>query len=104
MASVHKLSMAQLQARIRERSRNAANVFVSVHCRQRMKQRHVGMALVLEVLRHGRLRRPAESDARFGSLVCRMEHDVAGRELAAVAALSDEHPGVVVVTVIDLKE
>jgi hypothetical protein len=29
---------------------------------------------------------------------------VAGRELAAVAAVSDEHPGVVVVTVIDLKE
>ncbi len=93
MASIHRLSMAQLQALIRERSLDAASVFVTVHCRLRMKQRHVGMALVLNVLRHGRLRRRAEPDARFGSLVCRMEHCVAGRELAAVAALSDEHPG-----------
>ncbi len=101
---MHSLSMAQLQALIRKRSLDAASVFVTVHCRLRMKQRHIGMALVLEVLRNGRLRRPAEPDARLGTLVCRMEHYVAGRELAAVAAVSDEHPGVVVVTVIDLKE
>ncbi len=50
------------------------------------------------------MRRLPEPDTRHGSLVCRMEHFVAGRELAAAVALSDEEPGVVVVTVIDLEE
>lgn len=62
------------------------------------------MALLLDVLRVGRLRRPAEPDTWHGSLVCRMEHFVAGRELAAAVAPSDEEPGVVVVTIIDLEE
>ena len=33
-----------------------------------------------------------------------MEYFVAGRELAVAVALSDEDPGVLVVTVIDLEE
>lgn len=104
MVSVHKLSMHQLQRLIRGRSVDTGAVFLTTHCRVRMKQRHVSLALLLDVLRQGRMRRPAEPDARHGSLVCRMEHFVAGRELAAAVALSDEHPGVLVVTVIDLGE
>jgi hypothetical protein len=104
VASVHKLSLVQLQRLIRQRSADAGAVFLTHHCRLRMRQRHVSMALLLDVLRMGRLRRPAEPDPRHGSLVCRMEHFVAGRELAAAVALGDEEPGVVVVTIIDLEE
>ena len=50
------------------------------------------------------MRRNPEPDLRRGSLVCRMEYFVAGRELAAAVALSDEDPGVLVVTIIDLEE
>ncbi len=104
MGSLHKLSLPQLQRLIRERSAHAGAVFLTTHCRLRMKQRRVSMALLLDVLRHGRMRRPAEPDPRHGSLLCRMEHFVAGRELAAAVALSDDEPGVLVVTVIDLEE
>ena len=104
MVSVHKLSLPQLQRLIRERSVDASAVFLTTHCRVRMRQRHVTFALLLDVLRAGRMRRPAEPDGRHGSLVCRMEHFVAGRELAAAVALSDDEPGVLVVTVIDLEE
>lgn len=104
MASIHKQSLVQLQRLIRERSADASAVFLTTHCRVRMKQRRVSMALLFDVLRLGRLRRPAEPDLRHGSLVCRMDHFVAGRNLAAAVALSDEQPGVLVVTVIDLEE
>ena len=104
MATVHKLSLPQLQRLIRARSADAGCVFLTTHCRVRMRQRHIAMALLLDVLRQGRMRRPAEPDPRHGSLVCRMEHFVAGRELAAAVALSDEDPGLLVVTVIDLEE
>jgi hypothetical protein len=104
MVSVHKLSHPQLQRLIRERSADPGAVFLTTHCRLRMRQRQVTLALLLDVLRQGRMRRPAEPDPRHGSLVCRMEYFVAGRQLAAAVALSDDDPGVLVVTVIDLEE
>jgi hypothetical protein len=104
MVSVHKLSQQQLQRLIRERSADPVAVFFTTHCRLRMRQRQVTLALLLDVLRQGRMRRPAEPDARHGGLVCRMEYFVAGRQLAAAVALSDDAPGVLVVTVIDLEE
>lgn len=93
--------MAQLQRLVRERSRNTAVVFLTAHCRVRMRQRHISWALLLDVLAQGRIHRLPEPDLRHGSLVCRMEHFVAGRNLAAAVALSDDEPGVLVVTVID---
>ena len=104
MVSIRRVSLLQLQRLIRGRSADAGAVFLTAHCRVRMKQRHVSLALLLDVLRQGRLRHPAEPDVRHGSLVCRMEHFVAGRHLAAAVALSDDDPGVLVVTVIDLEE
>jgi hypothetical protein len=79
---------------------------VTAHCRLRMRQRQrqVSLALLFDVLRKGVVRRPAEPDLRHGSLVCRLEHFVAGRQLAAAVALSDDDPGVLVVTVIDLED
>ena len=104
MVSVRKLSPTQLQRLIRERSREPARVFLTAHCKLRMRQRHVTLSLLMDVLRNGSMRRNPEPDLRRGSLVCRMEYFVAGRELAAAVALSDEDPGVLVVTIIDLEE
>jgi hypothetical protein len=92
MVSVHQRSLPQLQRLIRQRSRDPAAVFLTDHCRLRMRQRHITWLLVLDVLRDGRLRRPPEPDAHHGGIVCRMEHFVAGRHLAAVVALDDEDP------------
>jgi hypothetical protein len=104
MASVHKLSLPQLQRLIRQRGSDPAAVFLTDHCRQRMRQRQIGWLLVLDVLRQGRLHRPPEPDVRHTGIVCRMEHFVAGRHLAAAVALDDADPGVLVVTVIDLEK
>ena len=102
MASIQRLSIPQLQRLVRDRAANSAVVFVTHHCRQRMKQRHISLTLLLDVLRQGRLLRTPEPDIARGSVVCRMEHFVAGRHLAAAVAVSDDDPGVVVVTVIEL--
>lgn len=104
MASVHKLSLPQLQRLVRQRSRDPGLVFLTDHCRQRMRQRHITWLLLLDVLRLGRMARPAEPDLRHGGVVCRTEHFVAGRLLAAAVALDDADPGVLVVTVIDLEK
>lgn len=55
---------------------------------------------VVEVLRRGRMLRTPEPSLRFGTLECRMQRFLAGREVEVVAALSDADPSVVVVTVL----
>lgn len=67
-----------------------------------MKQRAIMRLEVLEMLRQGRMRRPPEPDLAHGSLKCLMQRFVAGRELGVVAAVSDDEPGVIVVTVVEI--
>ena len=55
-------------------------------------------------LNEGRLTRPPEPNLALGSLECRMQRVMAGRELAVVAAISDEDPAVIVVTAIVLDQ
>jgi hypothetical protein len=78
----------------------AASVLISVHALSRMALRKVTRDEVHEVLRKGRLLRAPEPNIRFGSLECRMQRFIAGREVAVVAAVSDADPSVVVVTVL----
>jgi hypothetical protein len=47
--------------------------------------------------------RTPEPNVARGSLECRMQRFLAGRELAVVAAVSDAYPGVVVVTAMVLE-
>lgn len=58
------------------------------------------MTEVFECLRQGSIQLVPEEDMKTGHLVCRMERYVAGRNLAICAALDDEDPGLIVVTVI----
>lgn len=63
-----------------------------------MKERHILRVEALEVLRLGRLRQRPEPNLVNGTLECRMQRFLAGRELGVVVALGDDMPGVIVVT------
>jgi hypothetical protein len=66
---------------------DSVNVFFTRHAELRMKERHITRLQVLEVLRHGVIRREPEPDLKTGHIQCRMERMLAGRDLAVVLAL-----------------
>ena len=96
--TVCKLSTSQLEARIRRTALDNTLVNFSNHARVQMRRCHIPADVVLEVLRQGRIRRTPEPNLSKGSVECLMERFVAGRQTGVVAAVSDEHPQVVVVT------
>jgi hypothetical protein len=98
--SVFRLSVPQLERLIRERVAQPMQVVLTLHAQQRMKERHVLRDEVFEVLEAGRIARRPEPNAARGSLECHLQRFVSGRELAVVAAVSDDNPLVVVVTAI----
>ena len=67
-----------------------------------MRARHVNRAMVMEVLRMGRMYSQPEPDIRFAGLKCRMEQFVSGMNVAVVVAVEYPEPGLTVVTVIDI--
>jgi Domain of unknown function (DUF4258) len=101
-ASVFKLSVAQLERLIRGRAAQPMQVRLTVHALARMKLRQVLRDEVLEVLERGRIVGRPEPNLAHGALECRVQQFLAGREIAVVAAVSDDEPTVVVVTVIDV--
>lgn len=94
-----KLSKTQLEEKIRKTAAISENVFFTDHARDRMALRDVTRAMVEECLRKGKLTQ-VEPNASKGSLECRMECYCAGKNLAVVAALQDEDPSIVTITVI----
>lgn len=96
--SVFKLSTSQLEARIRKTASDNALVIFTDHARTQMRKRHIPADIVLEVLRKGRIRRTPEPNLLKGSVECRMERFIAGSQTGVVAAISDDHPNVIVVT------
>ena len=100
--SVFGLSMVEAGRLVRKRASVTANVRLTNHVLIRMKQRHIAREEVYDVLCQGRLVRPPEPNAATGSLECRLQRFIAGRELAVVAAVSDDDPSVIVVTAIVL--
>ena len=97
---VDRLSPPQVQRLIHEVAVDSGRVVFTQHARIRMRQRRVSRGLVLDVLRQGRLSRLPEPNARFGSLECRIEQYTAGRQIAVIAALRNDNPEVLVITVI----
>lgn len=96
--SVFTLSASQLEARIRKTALDNRMVNFSNHARAQMRRRHIPADVVLEVLRQGRIRRTPEPNLLKGSVECLMERFVAGLQTGVVAAVSDEHPQVIVVS------
>lgn len=100
--SVFKLSLVEVERLVRRRAARTVNVRLTNHVLARMKLRHIAREEVYDVLCLGRLARPPEPNLALGSLECRMQRLMSGRELAVVAAISDEDPTVIVVTAIVL--
>lgn len=100
--SVFKLSLIEVERLVRARAAVTGNVRLTKHVLARMKLRHIAREEVYDVLCQGRLARPPEPNMALGSLECRMQRFMTGRELAVVAAISDDDPTVIVVTAIVL--
>lgn len=94
-----KKSEAQLARHIRAAAKNTQSVIFTDHANVQMSKRKVSSLEVYECLRTGTIRRQPEPNEMKGSLECRMQRYVAGRELAVIVALCDEDPDILVVTV-----
>jgi hypothetical protein len=94
-----KKSEAQLAKHIRSVAKDSSSVYFTVHVKVRMVKRKVSTLEVLECVRNGVIRRVPELNDDTGSLECRMERYVAGRELSVIVALCDDDPDIVLVTV-----
>lgn len=95
-------SQRQIERHIRDSARESANVVLTTHARQRMKQRRVTLAMVMDTLQRGTLARTPEPDIRFPGVKCQMERFVAGVNVAVVVYVEHPAPELVVVTVIDV--
>ena len=92
----------QLERHIRQSSAESTNVAFVKHAWDQMRARHVNQAMVMEVLRMGRMHIPPEPDTRFTGLKYRMEHFVSGMNVAVVVAVEYPETDLTVVTVIDI--
>ncbi|MFZ3041109.1 MAG: DUF4258 domain-containing protein [Thiobacillus sp.] len=97
-----RLSKKQIERVIRDRAINTANVLLTDHARKRMKQRHITLAMVYDVLRRGNLHREPELNLRYGTLECRMERYLEGRDIAVIVGFETDTTGLPVVTVMDI--
>ena len=95
-------SKSQWQRHIRIALGVPERIVFTNHALQQMRTRKVTRSEAMEVLKKGIIRREPEPNLRRGTLECRLEYYVAGRDLALVAAVDSGNPAVVVVTVIDL--
>lgn len=97
-AKFAKQTNIQLQKHIRTQAANSANVVIVTHASSQMVARKVNRMEVIECLRNGMIGRTPAPDEQ-GSLRCRMEHFIAGRNCMAIVALSDEAADLIIVTV-----
>ena len=87
---------------IRRLALQSDSIRFTVHARTRMAQRGIVVAMVLECLRRGVIRRPPEQNIKTGWFECRIERYTGGKNVAVVAAVAESDPSVIIVTVIDL--
>lgn len=93
-----ELSQAQQEAYVHQQARDTKNIIFTAHVQKRMKERKLTAPCVVEALRHGRMKRPAEPNIKTGWLECRLDRYVAGREIGIVVAIDDHDPSLIVVT------
>ena len=94
-------SQAQQEAFVQLQAQDTTNIIFTNHVLKRMKERKITAPCVIDTLRHGRMRRPAEPNIKTGSLECRLDRYVAGREIGVVVAIDDDNPNLIVVTAMD---
>lgn len=98
-ASIGAKSTQQLQRHIRTVAKSTSSIILLKHAKAQMVKRKFLQAEVYEILRSGKINRTPEPNSIKGSLECRMEFYVAGRNCAVIVALCDEQPDLIVVTV-----
>lgn len=97
-----RLSKKQIERVIRDRAAITTNVFLTDHARKRMKERRITLAMVYEVLRKGNLPREPELNLQLGTLECRMERYVEGRDIAVMVGLDLGAEGLPIITVMNM--
>ena len=98
-ATFEKLSNAQISKHIRRVATDTKAVFITGHAKTQMRKRRINVSLVYECLRTGSVLRSPEPNLKLDTLECRMERYTAGRNCCVIAALCDEDPDIVCVTV-----
>lgn len=95
-----RLSNQQLTRYIRAlATASTASIFITPHAKIQMRKRNINVKLVYECLRKGTILRTPEVHMKFDTLECRMERYEAGKNCCVIAALDDELPGMICVTV-----
>ena len=97
IASQRKTDL-QLQRLIQRAAGNSSYVVFTQHAAQQMIKRRILRPEVDRCLKLGCIRRPPEPNVFKGSLECRMESYVAGRNIGVIVAITDEEPLIVIVT------
>jgi hypothetical protein len=97
-------SKHQLERFIRECAADSQSIAITTHAFNRMRQRKVTNAMLMETLRMGCIRQQPEPDMKFTGLKCRMERLVSGILVGAVVYIEYPTPELTIVTVIDLGE
>ena len=98
-AKFEHLSRSQLSKHIRAVSANSSAVFITRHAKAQMHKRGINVSLVYDCLREGAVNRQPEPSLKLDNLECRMERFLAGKTCCVIAALCDEDPDIVCVTV-----
>jgi hypothetical protein len=97
-------SLRQLEKHIRLCAESSSNIVITIHARQRMRQRRITDPMLLEALRLGCLSQVPEPDIKHPGLKCRMQRFVAGMDVGVVVYVEHPEPELVVITVIDVKK
>ena len=72
---------------IRTIAADTSQVAWTFHAKQQMRQRHISMAMAIDVLQKGIIRLEPETDIKTGHTICRMERFCAGEKIAVCVAL-----------------
>ena len=95
---IYRWTRQQITSYIRKTARDSKRIVFTDHANQRMKERKISTAMILDCLCHGQIKRQPESNLHHGTLECRMEYHTAGETIGVVVAISKDNPNLIVVT------
>lgn len=76
-------------------------VFITRHAEQRMMERNISRKMVYDALHLGRMSREPEPNIAKGSTECKLDHYCAGESYSVIAAIHEDNPNLIVVTVLE---
>ena len=97
-----KLSKKQFENHIRQAAKESINVSITVHALARMNERGINRSMVLDVLKHGLIRKTPEPDIKHPGTKCQVERYVSGINVAVVVNVDFPSEGLIVITVFEV--